>query len=219
MDKSVHSPQTLAAKLVSERLRQLASMCYYHTNLPANRICSRCGRGICLSCTRPYGDLTLCTTCFRALVMANPRQLTAPATTSTSNTQTGSPAKPHTPHRRTIIVLLTISALLIWTNADAILWWPGFYGAWVGIFPWIVSPEFSFILGVMLGLVIDMGVVLYSFGFRVEAAFIVLPTAIISLFIGGGFLAGLIIAVLTGIFIMMNEEKISQLTEPQIAIR
>jgi hypothetical protein len=108
---------------------------------------------------------------------------------------------------------------LIWTNADALLWWPGFYATWVGFFPWITSPELSFILGVMLGLVIDMGVVLYSFGFRVEAAFIVLPTAIISLFIGGGFLAGLIIAVLTGIFIMMNEGKVSQTTERQFAIR
>jgi hypothetical protein len=46
---------------------------------------------------------------------------------------------------------------------------------------------------------------MFAFGFRAESAFIVFPTAIISFFIGGGFLAGLIIAVLTGIFIMMNE--------------
>ena len=51
-----------------------------------------------------------------------------------------------------------------------------------------------------------MAVIAYSFGFRVESAFIVFPTAIISFLIGGGFLAGLIIAVLTGIFIMMNEK-------------
>jgi hypothetical protein len=92
--------------------------------------------------------------------------------------------------------------------------------AWAGLFPWIdqLGP-LGFILGVILALVIDMGVVLYSFGFRVESAFIVFPTAIISLFIGGGFLAGLIIAVSTGIFIMMNEQKVSQITEPQFAIR
>jgi len=53
-----------------------------------------------------------------------------------------------------------------------------------------------------------MAVIAYSFGFRVEAAFIVFPTAIISFLIGGGFLAGLIIAVLTGIFIMTNEKAL-----------
>ena len=92
--------------------------------------------------------------------------------------------------------------------------------AWVGLFPWLdqLGP-LSFILGVMLALVIDMGVILYSFGFRAESAFIVFPTAIISLFIGGGFLVGLIIAVSTGIFIMMNEQKVSQITETQSAVR
>lgn len=141
------------------------------------------------------------------------------ATRSRSNAQAGSDAKPKTPHRRTIIILLAISAALIWFNADALQFWPAFYAAWVGLFPWVAYlGNLSFILGVILGLVIDMGVVLYSFGFRAEAAFVVFPPAIISLFIGGGFLAGLIIAVLTGIFIMMNE-KVSQTTEQQFATR
>ena len=197
----------------------MAYMCYYHTNLPANRVCSRCGRRICVSCVKPYGDLTLCPTCFHAAVMNNPTPQAPSATKSRSNVQGGSDVKPQTPHRRTIIVLLTISAALIWFNADALLWWPAFYAAWVGLFPWIAYlGSLSFILGVILGLVIDMGVVLYSFGFRAESAFIVFPAAIISLFIGGGFLAGLIIAVLTGIFIMMNE-KVSQTKESQFATR
>ena len=116
-------------------------------------------------------------------------------------------------------MLLTISAALIWFNAEAFLLWPDFYAAWVGLFPWVAElGDLSFILGVILGLVIDMGVVIFAFGFRVESAFIVLPTAIISLLIGGGFLAGLIIAVLTGIFIMMNE-NVSQATESQLASR
>jgi hypothetical protein len=117
-------------------------------------------------------------------------------------------------------MLLTLSAVLIWFNADALLWWPDFYATWVTIFPWVAQlGSLSFILGVILGLVIDMAVVVYAFGFGVESAFIVFPTAIISLLIGGGFLAGLIIAVLTGIFIMINEGKVSQTTEPQFAIR
>jgi hypothetical protein len=89
----------------------------------------------------------------------------------------------------------------------------------VGLFPWVAElGSLSFILGVILGLVIDMAVVVYSFGLRVESAFLVFPAAIISLFIGGGFLAGLIIAVLTGIFIMMNE-GVSETTGPQLATR
>jgi len=135
------------------------------------------------------------------------------------NSKNGSDGKPHWPHRTTIIVLLSISAFLIWLNADALFFWPDFTAIWVGFFPWIVElGDLVFILGIILGLVIDMGVVLYAFGLRAESAFIVLPTAIISLLIGGGFLAGLIIAVFTGIFIMMNE-KVLQRMEPQFATR
>jgi hypothetical protein len=76
----------------------------------------------------------------------------------------------------------------------------------VGLFPWVAELGIlSFILGVILGLIIDMAAVAYSFGGRFESAFMVFPAAIISLLIGGGFLAGLIIAVLTGIYIVMNE--------------
>jgi hypothetical protein len=106
---------------------------------------------------------------------------------------------------------------LIWFNAEALFLWPAFYSAWVGLFPWIAElGNLSFILGIILGLVIDMGVVVYALGLRVESAFIVFPTALISLLIGGGFLAGLIIALLTGIFIVMNE-KVLEATETQPA--
>ncbi len=169
-------------------------------------ICSRCGRRICVSCTKPYGDLTLCPTCFHTSIISKPQ--TPPANVSKSQKQNAD-AKPHIPYRRTTIILLTISAALIWLNAEALLWWPAFYSFWVGFFPWIVQlGDLTFILGVILGLTIDMAVIAYSFGFRVESAFIVFPTAIISFLIGGGFLAGLIIAVLTGIFIMINEKAL-----------
>ena len=180
-------------------------------------MCSRCGRRICSSCAKSYGDLTLCTTCFyTSAKQAFTPQAPSP-TRSRSNAQDGSNAKPQTPHRRTIIALLTISAALIWFNADALVLWPAFYATWVGIFPWVAQlGDLSFILGVILGLVIDMAVVMFAFGFRAESAFIVFPTAIISFLIGGGFLAGLIIAVLTGIFIMMNE-RVWEATEAQRA--
>jgi hypothetical protein len=149
--------------------------------------------------------------------MNTPTMQTPPATASRSNSKSDSHGKTKVQwaHRRTIILLLTVSALLIWFNAEAFLWWPDFYVAWVGLFPWVAElGPLSFILGVILGLVIDMAVIVYSFGLRVEAAFIVFPAALISLLIGGGFLAGLIIAVLTGIFIVMNE-KVLEATEAQ----
>jgi hypothetical protein len=49
--------------------RQLARQgsCHYHAELPATFICSRCGRSICMSCTRQYGMLTFCSECYHGL--------------------------------------------------------------------------------------------------------------------------------------------------------
>lgn len=66
--------------------------------------------------------------------------------------------------------------------------------------------SFNFILGVVLGMVIIGAVILYMLGFKVLSAFMVFPTAIVSLFIGGGFVVGLILAVLTGIYMIMHEK-------------
>ena len=41
--------------------------CFYHPNLPAVAVCSRCGRGTCASCSKPYGALTLCPNCFHTI--------------------------------------------------------------------------------------------------------------------------------------------------------
>jgi hypothetical protein len=78
---------------------------------------------------------------------------------------------------------------------------------WVGLFPWVAQlGSFGFILGVVLGMIILGAVFLYMLGFRVLSAFMVFPAAIVSLFIGGGFWVGLILGVLTGIFMIMNEK-------------
>ena len=139
----------------------------------------------------------------------NPTPQATSVTRANSDSHGGSHAKAQWPHRTAIIILLSISAVLIWSNGEAFLLWPAFYAAWVAFFPWIAAlGPLCFILAIILGLTIDMGVIAYSFGARVEAAFIVFPSALISLFIGGGFLAGLIIAVLTGMFIVMNENAL-----------
>jgi hypothetical protein len=102
--------------------------------------------------------------------------------------------------------LLLISAALIFANAAALLW-PSFFATWVAFFPWVLQlGNFSFILGIVLGMVILGAVFLYMLGFRVLSAFMVFPAAIVSLFIGGGFIVGLILGVVTGIYMVMNEK-------------
>ena len=41
--------------------------CYYHADLPSTFVCSRCGRSICVGCSRQYGALTFCTECYWGL--------------------------------------------------------------------------------------------------------------------------------------------------------
>jgi hypothetical protein len=119
------------------------------------------------------------------------------------------PAKPHMFRRFSwlAVVLLLISAALIFANAAALLW-PGFFFTWVAFFPWVASlGNFSFILGIVLGLIIVGAVLLYMLGFRVLSTFMVFPAAIVSLFIGGGFVVGLVLGVLTGIYMLMTEKR------------
>jgi hypothetical protein len=46
---------------------------------------------------------------------------------------------------------------------------------------------------------------LYFLGFRVLSAFLVFPSAILSLFIGGGFIAGVVIGVLGSLLVMLTQ--------------
>lgn len=98
--------------------------------------------------------------------------------------------------------MLFIAAGLIAANAIALLS-PVFFAIWSGFFPWIIPISyFGFILGIVLALVILGGIVMLFMGFRALAAFLVLPSAIVSLFIGGGFIVGLIIGVFAGILVL-----------------
>jgi len=101
--------------------------------------------------------------------------------------------------------LFFIAAALIVFNGAALLS-PVFFAAWIGIFPWVAPlGYFGFILGAILGLVIIGGLVLFFLGFRVLAAFLVFPTAIVSLLIGGGFIAGAIVGVLASLLVIITQ--------------
>lgn len=46
---------------------QRIGTCFYHAELPASYVCSRCGRSICVSCSRQYGMLSFCPECYWGL--------------------------------------------------------------------------------------------------------------------------------------------------------
>jgi len=84
---------------------------------------------------------------------------------------------------------------------------PGFFVIWTSFLPWVVSlGTFGFILGVILGLVLLGALVLIFLGFRVQAAFLIFPAAIVSLLIGGDFIAGIVTGILAGMLILINEK-------------
>jgi len=194
-------------------------MCYYHPNLPASMVCLRCGRRICSSCSKPYGELVLCPTCYHATVMNQPPQAAAPPAAAPTIYAQGvpqggviyGPYPVKTPVVRRysllLVLLLTASSVLIFANAEALLW-PQFFNPWVTFFPWVIQLgppfNFGFILGIVLSFVISGAIFLYMIGFKVLAALMVFPAAILSFFIGGGFWIGLILGVLSGILMVMN---------------
>lgn len=101
--------------------------------------------------------------------------------------------------------LLLIAAGLVFFNAVALLS-PGFVSAWTAVFSWVgLLGSLAFILGVILSIVIFGAFLLIFLGFRVLGAFIVLPTSVLSLLIGGGFVAGVVFGVLGAFLILMNE--------------
>ena len=53
--------------IYNPRQIQTIGSCYYHHDLPAAFVCSRCGRSICAGCNRQYGVLSFCPECYWAL--------------------------------------------------------------------------------------------------------------------------------------------------------
>lgn len=96
-----------------------------------------------------------------------------------------------------------MGAALIFANGVALLS-PAFFILWSALLPWVgFLGTFGFILGIMLGIILLGAVILMMLRFRVMAAFVIFPTAIVSFFIGGGFVLGAILAVLGGILLIL----------------
>jgi len=101
------------------------------------------------------------------------------------------------------VVLVGIAAALISINGAAFLS-PTFFAVWSSYLPWIAFlGSLAFILGVILGIVLLGALILILLGYRVMSAFLIFPTAIISLLIGGGFAVGALLAVIAGILLIL----------------
>lgn len=101
------------------------------------------------------------------------------------------------------IILVGIAAVLIIMNGVALVS-ATFFAFWTFYLPWVgFLGALGVITGVMLGLVLLGACVLMLLNFRVMAAFMIFPTAIVSILIGGGFIIGAVLAVFAGILLLL----------------
>jgi hypothetical protein len=119
------------------------------------------------------------------------------------------PGPVYPPSRATWGFLLSlIAGILIIINAAALLSNP-FYNTFNGIFPWIAFfgafPPWTLVaIGLILGVIIAIGSVLMILGYGTIGSVVVFPAAVISLILGGGFIAGFIIGIVGGILGMLG---------------
>jgi len=119
------------------------------------------------------------------------------------------PIPPGPPRALWGFILSMIAGILIILNAAALLS-NSFYTLWVSVFFWIpvIDPSTThsliFIIGAIIGLIIVIGSVLMLLGYGTIGSIVVFPLAVLSLIIGGGFIAGFVLGVLGGILGMLG---------------
>ena len=99
-----------------------------------------------------------------------------------------------------------IAGILVILNAAALLA-VGFYNFWIQIFFWIPAvgpPSLVFAIGIIIGLILVIGSILMILGYGTIGSIVVFPLAVLSLIVGGGFVAGFILGVLGGILGMLG---------------
>jgi len=196
--------------------------CFYHPDLPAMFVCSRCGRKICSSCNKSYSGLSLCPSCYHTVPAAAnvaPMMSTPPVGAYSTGPVPAAPvgaygpgwygpfAKPPLLARLWWLpaAIIVFAASLIFVNAAALLSPSFFPWSILWLTPWITPGTIylDFILGIILGLVLVGSLVMMLLKFRVLAAFLIFPTAILSIFVGGGFFLGAILAIIAGILLLL----------------
>lgn len=116
------------------------------------------------------------------------------------------PFAPGTPRALWGFILSMIAGILVILNAAALLS-PGFYALWSSIFFWLPAvgpPSLAFAIGAIIGLILVIGSLLMLLGYGTIGSIVVFPLAVLSLIIGGGFVAGFVLGVLGGILGMLG---------------
>jgi len=117
--------------------------------------------------------------------------------------------QPNPPRALWAFMLTLIAGILIILNAAALLS-NSFYTFWVGVFFWIPVIDASathsliFIIGAIIGLILVIGSILMLLGYGTIGSVVVFPLAVLSLIVGGGFVAGFILGVLGAILGMLG---------------
>ncbi len=192
--------------------------CFYHPNLPAIYVCNRCGRSICRDDSKAYMDLVLCPQCYAGVVPMvaapqmqmpapgpayGPPPMPMPAMAAPYPSPYYAPASPRAMWG---FILAMIAGILVILNAAALLS-PSFYSLWTGVFFWLpaVGPaSLAFAIGAIIGLILVIGSILMLLGYGTIGSIVVFPLAVLSLIIGGGFVAGFVLGVLGGILGMLG---------------
>ena len=196
--------------------------CFYHPSLPAVYVCNRCGRSICRDDSKTYMDLVLCPQCYQGVVpMAGPQPQPTFAPQAPPPMVSAPPPmmsypmfapQPSSPRALWGFILSMIAGILVILNAAALLA-TSFYNLWVGVFFWIpvidnpvTDPTHGliFAIGAIIGLILVIGSILMLLGYGTIGSIVVFPLAVLSLIIGGGFVAGFVLGVLGGILGMLG---------------
>ena len=111
--------------------------------------------------------------------------------------------------RNTIaVVLALLSGILVLLNAAALLS-PSFWSMWSAIFFWLpaIGQTYAFMLGAIIGLTLVLGAIVMALSNGALADVIVFPFAIFSLMIGGGFIAGMLLGIISGILALARRNR------------
>jgi len=117
--------------------------------------------------------------------------------------------QPSAPRALWGFILAMIAGILVILNAAALLS-NAFYTMWTGVFFWlpVIDPSpmhgLVFAIGAIIGLILVIGSILMLLGYGTIGSIVVFPLAVLSLIIGGGFVAGFVLGVLGGILGMLG---------------
>lgn len=117
--------------------------------------------------------------------------------------------QPQAPRALWGFILSMLAGILIILNAAALLS-TSFFNLWIGVFFWIpvIDPSpghgLIFAIGAIIGLILVVGSFLMLLGYGTIGSIVVFPLAVLSLILGGGFVAGFVLGVLGGILGMLG---------------